>query len=317
MFIFFIMGTAVANDNHNQVTFAGTHMKTSTTNNGNTNINPTFRHQSNSNFYLSKDSKNFGTGCCSILLHVNNGNDVFSFRRDSTYPANLYFVQSQWYGKDTLKEYKTASGYFFHTIIAKDGWIVSTGGPDIPYLNRQLEDLAGRTSVSGQITSNTITNAKHILWRLGMGHFLIKSPNDDVGLVLYNGGTSTHLFKMTNGQYVSVPNSPYYYRSGYRSTSNPIASAINLAITDGWGVNRRNIITYHITQEEDLINYATSINVYASRTRMADYIYFGGGIISGYSLPRAPGYKALGRVLLKNKETLPSGLSGSLYSLRK
>jgi len=74
------------------------------------------------------------------------GYDVFAFRRDSTYTANLYIHRLNWYGKDTIKEYKTSNGYFFHTIISNSGWIVATGGPDIPYLNRELEALAGRTS---------------------------------------------------------------------------------------------------------------------------------------------------------------------------
>jgi hypothetical protein len=88
-----------------------------------------------------------GTGCCSVLVHVKNGYDVFSFRRDSVYSANLYITKTRWYGKDTLEEYKTTNGNFFHTIISKNGWIVGAGGPDVPYLNKQLMDLAGKTSV--------------------------------------------------------------------------------------------------------------------------------------------------------------------------
>jgi hypothetical protein len=152
---------------------------------------------------------------------------------------------------------------------------------------------------------------------MGMGHFLIKAPNDDVGFVIYNGGTISNLFKMADGQYISVPNSPSCYRNGYTSTVDPVSSVVNLALSDRWGLNRRNIITYHVTKEPDLINYSTSINVFASRTKMSDYIYFGGSVISGSSLPRAPNYKNLGKVILKNKESIPPGLSGSLYSLGK
>jgi hypothetical protein len=100
---------------------------------------------------------------------------------------------------DTIKEYKTTNGYFFHTIVSKDGWIVAAGGPDVPRLNRELENLAGRTSASGHITSNTLNSAYSILKRLGMGHFIIKAPNNDVGLVIYNGwSTKKSFFKMAN-----------------------------------------------------------------------------------------------------------------------
>ncbi len=112
-----------------------------------------------------------GSGCCSVLLHVKKGYDVFAFRRDSTYAANLYFKRSKWYGKDTIKEYKTVHGYFFHTIISSGGWIVATGGPDIPYLNRKLENLAGRTSLTGHITRNTLRSAYSILRKEGNGTF--------------------------------------------------------------------------------------------------------------------------------------------------
>ena len=66
-----------------------------------------------------------------------------------------------------------------------------------------------------------------------MGHFIIKAPDDYVGLVIYNRGiTKEALFKMGNGKYVSVPNSPNYYRSGYTSTVNPLSSVIRLETTD-------------------------------------------------------------------------------------
>ena len=242
------------------------------------------------------------SGCCSVLVHIKSGYDIFSFRRDSTYAANLYFKRFKWYGKDTIKEYKTNNGYFFHTIITKDGRIISSGGSDIPSLNRELENLARKTTVSGHITSTTINNALNVLKRLGMGHFLIKAPNDYVGLVIYNGGnTKKAIFKMANGQYVSVPNHPSYYRNGYTSTSNPIYSAIHLATTDKWGVNRRNIITYEVMKYKDISKYSTLVNIYASTCRRTpDNIIFGGKTIGKYTIPKIPNKKYIGQVKLKN-----------------
>jgi len=257
-----------------------------------------------------------GHGCCSVLVHVKKGYDVFSFRRDSVYGATLYLKKTSWYGKDALEEYKTTNGNFFHTIVSKNGWIFGSGGPDIPNLNRQLMELAGRTSASGHITTSTISRATSILRQMGMGHFLIKAPDDYVGVVSYNGGSlKTALFKMSNGQYVSVPNSPSCYRTGYISTADPVASTIHLAITDRWGVNRRNIMTYQVQSVKDLVNYSTSVKVWASDCRgTPDNIVFNGKLISKNTIPRAPNKKLIGQMVFKDSSTIPSRITGDVLN---
>jgi hypothetical protein len=116
-------------------------------------------------------------------------------------------------------------------------------------------------------------------------------------LVIYNGGRlKKYLFNMKPGQYVSVPNSPSYYRSGYTSISNPVSSAISLAISDRWGVNRRNIITYEVM---NIIN-STQVKIWASTCRgTPDNIIFMGKTIGKYTIPRIPNKKYLGQVILK------------------
>lgn len=257
-----------------------------------------------------------GYGCCSVLVHVKKGYDVFSFRRDSVYTSTLYLKKTTWYGNNALQEYKTTNGNFFHTIISKNGWIFGSGGPDIPSLNRQLMELAGRTSVSGHITSRTISSATSVLRKMGMGHFLIKAPDDYVGVVSYNGGSlKTALFKMSNGQYVSVPNSPSCYRTGYISTVDPVASTIHLAMTDRWGVNRRNIMTYQVQNVKDLVNYSTSVKVWASDSRgTPDNIVFNGKLISKNTLPRAPNKKLIGQMILKDNSSIPSKITGEVLN---
>ncbi len=257
-----------------------------------------------------------GYGCCSVLVHVRKGYDVYSFRRDSVYTANLYIKKTNWYGKEALEEYKTTNGYFFHTIITKNGWIFGAGGPDIPSLNRQLMELAGRTSASGHITARTVTSATSLLRQMGMGHFLIKAPDDYVGAVTYNGGSlKTALFKMSEGQYVSVPNSPSCYRTGYISTVNPVASSISLAMTDRWGVNRRNIMTYQVQNVKDLVNYSTNVKIWASDSRgTPDNIVFNGNLISKYSIPRAPNKKLIGQMVFKDNLSIPSKINGEVLN---
>ncbi|MGE5365645.1 MAG: hypothetical protein ACM3KK_00020 [Bacteroidales bacterium] len=305
LILLFFMGSVSAANNSSETNLVSHQINSTTNNTPHLNITKNISSKNTT-------SKKFNeSGCCSVLLHVKDGHDVFSYRRDSNYAADLYFQHLNWYGKDAIREFKTVNGYFFHTMIAGDGWIVSTGGPDIPDLNRALENLAGSAFTSGRISSSTITSATNILARLGMGHFLIKSSNGDVGLVMYNGGSvKTALFRMGNGQYVSVPNHPAYYRSGYASISDAVSSAINLAISDRWGVNRRNIITYDIIND---FMGSTSVKIWASRTRASDNIIFGGQLISGSSLPSAPYKKYIGNIALKYKQPIYFGYKSMVY----
>ena len=305
------MGSAEAVENRNiDFNSENNNFTNSVTNETNSSIHSNYTNVSQ----VSKPSANIipnkiGNGCCSVLLHVKNGVDVFSYRRDSTYAANLYIKKINWYGKEAIKEYKTTNGYFFHTIIAKNGWIVSTGGPDIVWINKKMESLAGRISTKGYITKTDMNSAYSLLKKLRMGHFLIKDPNGNVGLAIYYyGGSKLKIFKMRNGEYVSVPNSPRYYRSGVLSStrlSNPVNSAIYLAGTDRWGVNRRNIITYEVKN----IYNITQINIWASfdggkligRYRgKPDNIIFGGHTIYAKTIPRILSKKYLGQANLKN-----------------
>lgn len=264
--------------------------------------------------------KKTGSGCCSVLVHVKKGVDVFAYRRDSTYAANLYIKKVKWYGKQTIKEYKTVHGYFFHTIISKNGWIVSTGGPDIVWINKKLESLAGKISVKGRITRTDINSAYKLLRKLGMGHFLIKDPVGNVGIAIYNSGRSkVKVFKMKDGEYVSVPNSPRFYRQGkyIAKRSNPISAAIYLAGTDKWGVNRRNIITYKVEN----INDSTEINVWTSYDGgklvgrkgrgHPDNIIFMGHKIYAKSLPKIMAKKFIGKVTLRRYTTTSAATSSS------
>jgi hypothetical protein len=308
LLILFFIGSAAAEDNitSNDLNDSSTDYSSHQVINGsNSSINMNSKPISST---ISQKTVKAETGCCSVLVHVRKGLDVFAYRRDSTYAANLYIKKVKWYGKETIKEYKTVHGYFFHTIISKNGWIVSTGGPDVVWINKKLERLAGKISIKGHITRYDINRAYKLLRKLGMGHFLIKDPSGNVGIAIYNSGRSKiKLFKMKNGQYVSVPNSPRFYRQGkYTSKrSNPVSAAIYLAGTDRWGVNRRNIITYRVEN----INDSTAITVWASydggklvhRSRgHPDNIIFRGHKIYAKSLPRIMGKKFIGKVTLRS-----------------
>ena len=263
---------------------------------------------------VKKASKTIKTnsGCCSVLVHVKKGVDVFSYRRDSTYAANLHIIKTKWYGKEAVKEYKTTNGYFFHTIITRNGWIVSSGGPDIVWITQKLESIAGHASVRGHIKKSDINSAYALLRKEGLGHFLIKDPSGNVGMVTYNyGRAKTKLFKMKDRDYVSLPNNPIYYRQGTISKkSNPVSSAIHIAGTDRYGVNRRNIITYKVQN----IHNSTEVNVWATfdggkliKRYMGkpDNIIFRGHKIYANTLPRIPSKKYIGKITLKSYKKSP------------
>lgn len=207
--------------------------------------------------YSDENYQNLDADCCSIVVHVNEGKYVYAHRRDSTYAADLYIVKTKIGDKDTIKEYKTYNGYFYHTIVTKDGWFSGAGGPDIVSVNKALESLTSEMVSNNKITTVDMNRANSLVRSLSLGHYVIKSPSGDVGIIIKNGGSSKYsIFKMKDGEYISVPNSPSYYRKGsYKSFSNdPIDAAIKIAGTDRWGVNRRNILTFAVDY-----NYKTDL----------------------------------------------------------
>lgn len=305
----FLIGTAAAADNNDSF-----NLDNHTTYNNHFTSETNFTSVNSTG--IKKVSKTIKTnsGCCSVLVHVKKGVDVFSYRRDSTYAANLHIIKTKWYGKEAVKEYKTTNGYFFHTIITQNGWIVSTGGPDIVWITKKLESIAGRASVRGRIKKADINSAYALLRKEGLGHFLIKDPSGNVSMVTYNYGRSkTKLFKMKEGEYVVVPNSPTYYRHGIiPKKSVSVASAIYLAGTDRYGVNRRNVITYRVN-----VSNSTEVKVWASydggklikRYRgKPDNIFFGSRKIYASTLPKIPSKKYIGKITLQSyrKSSIPT-----------
>ncbi len=240
------------------------------------------------------------TGCCSVLVHVGPGHDVLSYRRDSVNFANILIDKINFNGQTAIKEYKTQRGYFTHTIITQNGWIIGIGGKDDPDTTKRLEQLAGYIISKGYIEKEDMNMANTIIERNGWGHFLIKSPDDNVGITArdYRVHKSiTKLFKMKNGDYIKVPNNPRYYGKGKfnRFSSDPDKAAIKIIGNDIYGQSRRDVITYDYN--------SAKINVWASFDGGAflggsrgnpDDIQYMGTKINGNDLPVIPGKRFLG-----------------------
>jgi len=249
------------------------------------------------------------SNCCSVIVNVNDTCAVFAYRRDSTYAARLNIQRTTWNGRETLKEYKTTNGYFFHTVISEGGWMMGAGGPDVVWINRALESIGGDIIRRGNVTSYDMKRAHSLVRRLGLGHFVIRGPGGQAGVSIYRRGYSRlSVFRLKSGEYLSVPNSPSYYRRGYYSrwSRDPLKAAVYVAGTDRWGINRRNILLYETLSEKN----STSVKVHVTfdggrligRYRgRPDNILFIGKYISASSIPRIPKTRFLGTVTLARR----------------
>ena len=228
-------------------------------------INETKSHTKNSSWN--------DTGCCSVIVHVKQGHDIISYRRDSGYPANIFIKKVNFSGQNAIVQYKTNNGYFSHVIITENGWIISIGGHDGPFTTNLLEKLGSNIISRGKIEKRDLKEANLLITKNGGGHFLIKSPDNYIGTTIYDSQLSTsrtELFKMNDGDYVKVPNTPIYYNNGRSSkySTDPLDAAIQIVGKDPYGVNRRDVTTYELTSD----NNSTKVNISAS---------FDGGTLTG------------------------------------
>ena len=261
--------------------------------------------------FTSRDTLN-ETGCCSVLIHVGPARDVLSYRRDSVNSADIIIDKMNFNGQTAIKEYKTQRGYFTHTIITENGWMISIGGKDDPNITKQLETLASDIISKGYIERGDIEKANTIIERNGWGHFLIKAPDDNIGLTACDyrvHRSMTKLFKMKDGDYVKVPNNPRYYDKGkFNSFSkDPDNAAIEIIGTDIYGQSRRDVITYDYNSKK--------VSIWASFDGGAllwgpignpDNIQYLGNEINGNDLPLIPAKKFLGEEDLTVDPTISS-----------
>ncbi|MTK64276.1 MAG: hypothetical protein F8N15_07110 [Methanobacterium sp.] len=234
---------------------------------------------------------------------------MVAFRRDAMFPAELFIAQDNFYGKSAEIQFKVCGGLFFHTVITSDGWILATGGFGTSY-NHELMILASQIMNNGSITQELLENTHPILTNMGLGHFLIKSPDNHVAFEIYFDGTGLNkFFKMKNGEFISVPNDPQYYREGLYSEFNidPLKAAAEIEGTDLWGVNRRNVIIHDVEKTKN----STLLKIWASYDDGSMLKRKGKGgpdnirflddqIIYGKDLPIIPNITKIGEINLLN-----------------
>ncbi len=261
------------------------------------------------------------TGCCSVVLQEEGNNSIISFRRDAGNAADIYIEKVNWHGKEALKQYKTSAGYFCQVIVTNDGWIIGYGGIDDGPDNEKIEEITGNMlNNTTKISESTLQQIQSIKASYGLGHFVIKAPNGDYGIAT---ATTYSTGKLKPGEYLSLPNRINFMRTGTLdlNTSDKISAMVNLAISDGFGLTRRDVTTFdfQVVNETTNVTYAYVSNDDGSMFGMStaglcDNVNFTGKIIKAEDIPIAPKYKAMGNVTFeKNETSTQGGLMDTIY----
>ena len=259
-------------------------------------------------------------GCCSFYLQVSSTEAVAGFRRDSTIPVKIFIKAEKWNGRNAIKQYKVAYSYFFHSITTADGWMIGTGGPDDPAVNKAIENLAGKMVKSGKIQMSYLKKIQKKKSVLTSGHFSIKAPDGKYAVVW---GSKICTGKLKPGEYFSSPNSVSNFRHGKwaKFNSNPDRAAIKVGATDLHGINRRDITIFHWKATTNQGKTTSVVKSYGandngrfvgrSTAHLKDNICFKNKFISKNKLPNAPsmmylGYHKFGSIdtLIKTQTTV-------------
>ena len=265
------------------------------------------------------------TGCCSVVLQEDGNNSIISFRRDAGNAADIFIENVTWHGKQALKQYKTSGGYFCQVIVTNDGWVIGYGGIDDGPDNEHIENITGNMiENSTEISNSTLAEIQSIKAAYGLGHFVIKSPSGDYGIA-----TADTYFtgKLNPGEYISLPNRIGFMRSGnieLNSSSDKIEAMTELAITDGFGLTRRDVTTFdfQVLNETTNVTYGYVSNddgsAYGMSTAgLCDNVNFTGNYIKAEDIPIAPQYKAMGNITFQTNTTTDDGgaMGGIFYMI--
>lgn len=240
--------------------------------------------------------------CSSIVLHVSDNEGVISVRRDATNPVDLIIESGYWGNIEYQKQYKNPDGYFAHAIVTSNGWLIGNGGITDGSIFRQIESIASEMVVNNVISDAYLSRIYNIMSGYSLGHFVIKAADGTYGVVFNN---LYHVGKLEPGQFVVCPNVYSMSQKGtYDSSLSPVDAAIKLGYTDSYGVNRRNLMTYHWKLTKSPNGLAYSVDSYASNDNgagcgrstasLADNFYYYNEYISRNSLPVTPNKKYLG-----------------------
>ncbi|MDR2873334.1 MAG: hypothetical protein LBV42_01080 [Methanobrevibacter sp.] len=275
------------------------------TSNNNTNISNNNTAIETLSYKIYKAKK--PVACASVFIQIDNNSYVFGYRRDADDPSDQYINRMSFDGIMDDESSKNITGEsFVHTVISNNGWCFGIGGLDNCEINKKIEKIGASIIMKGDITYDDMNSIHKYIRSLGAGHFMIKSPEGEVGMVShFNGNTKIDIFKLEKRDYVVVPNSPSFFHKGTLSTykDDPINGLFNLLGNDGFGVNRRDDIVYSVSR-----NNNTKVDVYVanddgkyvrrSTAGLKDDVIFNGKRTDKNSIPVIPDKLYLGNTII-------------------
>ena len=240
--------------------------------------------------------------CSSVVLHVSDTEGVISFRRDSTDSADLSIVEESYGGLTFVKQYKTSGGYFYHCMVSNNGWITGTGGIMDGNPNMVVESIVKQMILENSISDSYMRRLYDMFASYSIGHFLIKAPDGSFGIIF---PTTYFTGKLSPGEYLVAPNVYSKYKRGsFDLNSDLVNSAIHITSSDPYGVNRRNIMTYHYNVAYSDNHIAPYVECFASNDNgrnvglstagLVDNVYYFGNYHSRNTIPQTPGKLHLG-----------------------
>lgn len=246
------------------------------------------------------------TGCTSVIVRDSDTHYVLAFRRDANYSANIYIQPMDWHGFNVIEQFKNESGYAFHVVLTQNGWLISNGGHEDSDDNQRIEAIAANMVSNNTIDNESLKNISTIKTKNNnTGHFFIMNPQGNYAVVFANNSIYSEK-AIDNGKYLCIPNDESYFASGNYKTRGPdaVEAAVSIISKDNYGVDRRDVIIYDITFDED--KEITNVDVYASNDdgsfsgvsagNMVDDIVINDTVIKGMSLLHTPRMTHLGVV---------------------
>lgn len=265
----------------------------------------------------------YESGCCSVVAQIDENHTIMSYRRDANLTADIYIEQVNWSGHPAVKQYKTENGYFNHVVVTNNGWVVGLGGVDDGPDNERCEQIAsGMISDDYSISESALREIQDIKKPYQRGHVIIKAPNGNYGFATVD---MLKTGKMKPGDYISMPNKYKYSRSGTidLNSTDKIKTMVELAQSDIFGLNRRDICVYDFQAGEN----GNTTDIYISNddgslTEVStadcyDNVFFNNTKYEGSKLPISPNYEKIGSVNYENEKNpfdfLPSLLMIILF----
>lgn len=249
------------------------------------------------------------SGCCSVVLQIDENHTIMSYRRDANLTADIYIEQVDWHGHPAVKQYKTENGYFNHVIVTNDGWVIGLGGVDDGSDNEKCENIAsGMISEDYSISKSGLEQIQAIKKSYNRGHVIIKAPNGNYGFATDD---TLKTGKLQPGEYISMPNKYKYSRSDVipLNSTDKIKTMVELAQSDVFGLNRRDIFVYDYYVGEN----GNTTDIYISNDDGSlvdrnnadcfDNVLFNNTKYDGSKLPLGPNYEKIGSVTYENPKS--------------